>query len=113
MTRAGRTLADVPDGITWAALRSFVSHLDASSALVSEMHPDMAGWQGASRVPAMLADLYDLMAAFRAEFAQANGGKRRKPKPYPRPWARRKDEQRVGRDPIPIRDFEGWWNDGR
>lgn len=117
MTRAGATLDAVPALVPWTALRSFVAHLDSSSALVKETSPDRADWQGTARVPMILADIYDLLNVFRWQFETANTPKKkkkpRKPKPYQRPGVE-PDEKgtRVGRDPIPIRDFDEWWEGG-
>lgn len=115
MTRAGATLADVPSRIPWTALRSFAAHLDAGSALVKETNPDIAGWQGAERVPLMLADIYDALNALRWVVECANTPKKRRrpkrPKPYPRPGAK-DGARKVGSAPIPLRDFDAWWNGG-
>jgi hypothetical protein len=42
----------------------------------------------------------------------ARGTRRRprQPKPYPRPWAKGQGERRIGKDPIPIADFDKWWD---
>lgn len=117
MTRVGATLGDIPGRIGWTALRSFVEHLDASSATVKETDPEIADWQGPSRLPMILADIYDLLAVFRWQYATANTkkGKKKpkKPEPYERPGAKReKKGTRVGRDPIPVSQFDAWWNGG-
>lgn len=106
-------LHDVPARIPWTALRSFVAHLDASSALVREIHPDAAEWRGTESVQSILADIYDAIAGFQWSFAAAHRehGKPRKPKPYPRPGQKRKGAS-VGRDPIPISEFDEWWDGG-
>lgn len=117
MTRAGATLEDIPARIPWTALRSFATHLDAGSALVSEIRPELAGWQGDMRVPMILADMYDLIAMLRHDFDCANTpkkkGRPRKPAPYPRPGANETSVgQRIGKDAIPIKDFDEWWEGG-
>lgn len=113
MTRAGATLADIPARVPWTALRSFVTHLRDGSALVAELHPELSAWGTAWGAAAIAADLFDLVAALRYEFALANTpkGRRRpaKPRPYPRPGAK-DDVPRIGRDPIPIKDFDEWWD---
>lgn len=115
MTRAGATLAMVPDPISWNALRSFVTHLDQESAVYAELDPERAAWARCADVKTLLADIYDLVAAFRWEFCSANTPPRKarppKPRPYRRPGAK-DDRVRVGRDPIPIREFDDWWNEG-
>lgn len=115
ITRAGMTLDDVPGRMPWTALRSFVKHLDTSSALSKKVSPNTAGWQGADRVPMILADLIDAVNLFRWEFECANTPKKRRrprqPEPYPRPGVKKKDKK-IGKDPIPIREFDDWWSGG-
>ena len=117
MTRAGAKLSDVPSRVPWTALRSFATHLDASSALVSEMRPELAGWNGTKLVPAILADIYDAIGLLRYDFECANMPKKRarpkKPKPYPRPGAREaSDGTRIGSGAIPVGKFDEWWEGG-
>lgn len=113
MTKAGATLAMVPATISWCALRSFVTHLDGTSALVAELNPEAAAWSSPLGIKAAIADLYDLVAAFRWEFCAANTPrnrtKPRKPRPYARPGAR-DDVKRYGSDPIPLSEFDAWWD---
>ena len=115
MTRAGATLSDVPARIPWTALRSFVTHLGIDSALAAELHPEEAAWASPAKAASVLADLFDLVAAFRYEVALSNTQKGRRkpprPRPYPRPGAR-DDRVRIGRDPIPVREFDEWWEGG-
>ena len=61
----------------------------------------------------MLADIYDLIANFAVMYARAHsGGRTVKQVPrYPRPWEKG-DVQRIGRDPIPIEEFDSWYYGG-
>lgn len=69
----------------WSLTRSLIK--DPSTATAAAI----AGWEHpASTVWQLLADIYDLLA-------QANS--RRKPKPYPRPFDRRRT--RIGRAALP------------
>lgn len=115
MTRAGFTLEDVPSRVSFRALLSFVSHLGADSELVAELKPELAGWQGAQRVPMMLADVIDLLNNIGYMYASSHRGKGKpkpkQPRPYRRPVAK-DDSQKVGSDPIPIKDFDEWWESG-
>ena len=116
MTRAGFTLDDVPGRVPWRALAAFVGNLDASSAYVREVDPENARWLGTERIQSMLADLIDAVSVLDWHFCTANTekGKQkpRKPRPYPRPWARDDGRQRIGSGAIPIRDFDEWWDGG-
>ena len=112
---AGRELSDLGRSMTWNALRSFVEHLPKASALSRDLNPDSAEWFGTEKVQTMLADLIDAVNALRYEEGCAHtpkGKKRpRKPEPYPRPWARKRGRV-IGHDPIPIKDFDEWWEGG-
>lgn len=116
ITRAGMSFDDVPARLSWRALGVFVRHLDASSAYVREVEPERAPWLGTERIPSMLADLFDMVAVLDWHLVCANTprGKQRprRPKPYPRPWRAKDGGTRVGRDPIPVSDFNEWWNGG-
>lgn len=117
ITRAHLTLSDFPDRVGWDALYHFVRYLPADSALVSEMKPDIAGWQNGTRMPIIVADLYDLVSMWRYEWecsvTPKNRRKPKKPKPYPRPGADpHAGERHFGKDPIPVSDFDAWWKGG-
>lgn len=61
----------------------------------------------------MIADLYDLVAAYAVMYARAHSGGRtikNIPK-YPRPWAEA-DSKRIGSGAIPVRDFDTWYYGG-
>lgn len=108
------TLQDIPGRLPWTALESFVLHLGCDSALVGELSPEVAQWSSRWMTNCIIADLYDLVAAAKWENAtmHTEKGKRkpRKPTPYPRPGA--KEKKKIGKDPIPIRDFDDWWSGG-
>ena len=59
----------------------------------------------------MIADLYDTVTAFAYTFAKVYGGKGQKPKPYPRP-IESDDDNKFGKDPIPISEFNDWYYGG-
>ena len=109
MCRTGRSLREWM-GLGAAgvvALAHFARHLDADSATSRELST-YQGWDTTTKTNAMLADLYDGMAALLWTY-QAAHSKRKppKPKPYPRPWA--KHGKRLGRDPIRASEFDKWW----
>lgn len=112
MTRVGATLDDVPTRISWRALGNFVGNLGIDSAYVREVEPEVARWVAPESLRPMLADLFDLVAVLNRNVVAASSKHRpRKPKPYPRPGRQDKGTV-VGRDPIPIKDFDKWWNGG-
>lgn len=117
MTRTAYTLADVGGALPWPALRHFVLYLGSDSALWRETHPDeakLSAWEDGSMVAPMMADLFDVTAL--VAWATANRGAKHakpKPKPYPRPWAARTNERHYGSKPIPISEFDSWWESKR
>lgn len=115
LTRIGVSLYDMPAAMGWDDLRDFVTHLDASSALVSEMYPETAGWQGDQKLAMLLAHIADLLAGFSYSYAVSHmkkGGKKPSPpEPIDRPGVTKKKEKlKWGSDAIPIKDFDAWWN---
>lgn len=78
------------------------------------MYPEYAEWFAEGKTRAMLADIYDAISGLMFMFAKANTPKNKKkpkqPKPYPRPWIKDTDKYSIGRDPIPIKDFDSWWD---
>lgn len=115
LTRIGVSLYDIPDVISWADLRDFVSHLDASSALVAELDPDVAGWQGDEKVPMLLAHIADLLAGlsygYTISHMKKGTRKPQAPEPIPRPGVKpSRQTQHWGSDGIPMSEFDDWWD---
>lgn len=112
MTNTRYTLQDVGGALSWGALLHFVQFAPRTSALSRELNPvtDEERWAEGHATAALLADIYDLLNQLNENLV-ARGGNRRAThvKPYPRPWAKGKGERRIGRDPIPVADFEAWW----
>lgn len=118
MTLARRTIDDVGGTLSWRALLHFVGGLPPTSRLARELDPrleSLAPWLDGSMVAPLVADLIDCTNLARWEYATScvGRGQRRPrgPRAVPRPW--REDgggKRTIGRDPIPTRDFEGWWD---
>lgn len=118
LTRVGVSLYSIPNSfMSWADLRDFVQHLDAGAALVSEVDPESAGWQGTEKVPMLLAHIADLLAGLSYGYTLSHlkkGAKRPDaPTPIPRPGvsAPKTREQHWGSDAIPISKFNDWWDE--
>ena len=104
LTLTGYTLDDIGGALSWCALFSFIKHLPPSSAYVREMYPEEATWVNGWRNAAILADLWDLIAA-------AHTAEGRKAPRYPRPTTKKDNTQRLGAEPIAAGDFDRWWNE--
>lgn len=118
MTLTRFTLEDVGGALSWRALLHFVDGLGPTSALMRSMSPelgDMGPWLDGTVVAPLLADLIDCVNYLRWESASANVPKGktrpRRPKPVKRPCGMGGEgEKRIGRDPIPIGEFDTWWD---
>lgn len=113
LTKTRYSLDDVGERLSYRSLIAFIRHLPADSAYFREVEPDVAPWTDGRVTTALLADIYDLLNAFRGTYVNAHSKKKqRQLKPYPRPWLEDKSVKKVGKDPIPIKDFEKWWEGG-
>lgn len=96
----------------WGNIICLAHHIadDPASFVWREEHKDESNYRDALQANALLADLYDQLAALAYMYAVAHKGNPRKPKRYPRPWS--KDTQRIGRGAIPISQFDAWYYGG-
>jgi hypothetical protein len=118
MTMAHMTLDDMGGALSLRALRSFVRRLGPGSELWRETHDesdDWLPWLDGTMVAPMLVSLLDSLNLQRWEYALScttkGRTKPRKPKPTSVPW--RDDasrERHIGHDPIPISEFDQWWD---
>ena len=104
MCRLGLRFEDSP-AIGWDCVLVFVRHLDSRSAVYRAQHPEEAAFASPLKQSAILADLFDAIRALEYTFVLAN------PSKYKRPGV---DEgvQRIGRDAIPIAEFNDWYYGG-
>lgn len=115
MTRVHTSLYACPNDYTWRDVLDFVYHLDASSALVSELHPEIAGWQGDQKIPMLLAQIADELAFLRYEYDITHIKKGAKKPPQPqrieRPGVKNQNhDQHFGAEAIPVSEFNEWWD---
>lgn len=117
MTLAGYTLGDVGGRLPWGSFANFVEHLPPTSAYRRELAEeagdgDMLPWIDGTLVAPVLASIADEVGIFAWQHACANRGKGPRP-PRPktarRPWDRTNDVRRYGSDPMPISEFDTWW----
>lgn len=77
-----------------------------------ELEPELSLWSSGFRLADILADVFDELQAIQGTVVNAHSKKKaRRFKPYPRPWLKPKT-QHFGKDPIPIKDFDDWWEGG-
>lgn len=110
MTLLGMPFEKAAYSFGWGNLRDFAANLPQTSATYRAINGDLARFGSPIKQSAILADVYDAVNAFAFMFAKAHGGKGQRPKPYPRPGV--DDGQKLGSDPIPIKDFNDWYYGG-
>lgn len=94
----------------WGNLFDFANNLPQGCATARALHPKEYQYASPIGNAAMIADVYDAVTAFAYMYAKANGGKAKRPEPYPRPWANK--SKNLGSKPIPIKDFNEWYYGG-
>lgn len=110
MTLLGMPFEQAAYSFGWGNLRDFANNLSQTSATYRALYGETAAFGNNIKQSAILADIYDALMSFAFMFAKAHGGKGQKPKPYPRPGAQ--GDERIGKDPIPIKDFNDWYYGG-
>ena len=109
MISTGHSLDDVGSGLSWAALGSFLHNLGPDSATARELDPDMAIWSSSAKTNAILADIFDMLAQINANLVAIGSHKTsKKPKPYPRPGDKEKQEKRIGKNALPANELDLW-----
>ena len=84
---------------------------DTGSYTFKAKHPELGQFATTLQTNAMLADIYDLIAAFATMYKAVHSKSRpHDPQRYPRPWI--EDSEKIGKDPIPVRDFDAWYYGG-
>lgn len=110
MTRTRYLLEDLGGALSESALLVFIKYLPPDSALKREMDEDVS-WLAGMRTDMLLASICDQLAQLQYVYIRSHGGKAKKPKPIPRPGVK-DGTRKVGRDPIPIKDFDRWYYGG-
>lgn len=118
MTRTGRTLGELGAGLSAGSLQAFLLWLPQDSATWRDEHQDRADeaeWAGSSYTQQLLAGISDTLSMLAWEFSQVNSKhdlRRYIPQPIPRPGVVDDRHVSYGRDPIPVAEFDSWWQGG-
>lgn len=102
---AGWSLDDLGVTLSWRDLQVLVDRWQTLPGTAT-----CAAVQGKEhwiQTDVLLAELVDLIASGNWQ----RGGNKHAPKPkrFPRPWEKA-NAQKLGADPIPISEFDNWWN---
>lgn len=112
LRKTGHELNDIGSTLSWGALSSFVTNLEADSATAREMEPELAGWASVAKTNAILADIFDLLAAINANLKTLGSGTRAKtPEKYPRPQKKKKDK--IFTSSLPMAEMREWIEERR
>lgn len=90
------------DGLTWRDLQAIVNHAEPGGPLANSL-----GYVWTTD-GYMLANIYDMLAE--ANWQRAGKSSDPHPKPIRRPNEIRDDEKSFGYDPIPLSEFNDWWD---
>lgn len=90
------------EAFTWGDLYDFVTNMSLDSALARELNGGSVVWTLTDHLLATIAD------ALHGANWQRGGGKGIRPKPIERPGE--KSGTSLGSAPIPISEFDNWWN---
>lgn len=95
------------DRLTWRDLYVVIHRAGPRSALMREVQPELSAWASGLVLADLLAHAVDLLAG--GNWQRAGKKTAPKPKPIPRP-GRKAESTKYGSDPIPVKDFDDWWN---
>ena len=117
LTATGYTLDDVGGRLPLRALANFVRHLPVTSATKRELDgltAEQDDWVQGRVLSELMAILIDEIRGLEWMYESAHSKSRiRRPKRIPTPWST--DEElgvrRYGKDPIPVKDFDAWWDE--
>lgn len=93
--------------LSWRDLYVIVHSLGPSSALMRKVQPELAAWASGMVLADLLAHAVDLLAG--GNWQRAGKRTAPKPKPIPRP-GKQAESTKYGSEPIPVKDFDNWWN---
>lgn len=106
LTRTHFQLDDVGGVLSWNALNSFLKCLGDDSMTVRAAGK-ATGWSNTLKTNEILADIYDLLTVIHTDIC-ALGGKKVKPKPYPRPNDKDNNVRHIGSNPLPYDELREW-----
>jgi hypothetical protein len=115
LLKVGYELDDIGGALSWGALDSFIRNLSLNSATMRELNPELARWDTQLQTNAILADIYDMLAALNYNvLCMASKQKPQQPKPYPRPNQKEDDNRKkIGKGALPVAELSEWFEQRR
>ena len=118
MTMTCYTMDDVGGRLPVGSLAHFVQNLPPESATMRSLHPDDAervAWMRGAATAQLVACLIDEVRGLQWMYASAHSrGSVRRPRQFRTPWDDGEDTGvvRMGSNPIPISEFDKWFDGG-
>lgn len=97
------------DRLSWRDLWVVVTQAPPGSAIHRAVEPEKAAWASGELDAWFLAAQVDLLAA--GNWQRQGKNNARKPEPIQRPGEKKKGTV-LGADPIPVSEFDAWWDAG-
>lgn len=98
--------------VGWDAVVNWARHLGSDSKTFASLNPEYSSFGSRLKTNILLADIYDAIMYFAWMYACSHREKGTlnplRPKRYPRPGIK-DDDVHIGKDPIPIKDFDSWY----
>lgn len=107
MTKTRYMLSDVGAALPWPSFISFIKNLPPTSALHRAQDFETWAFESGYILPYQMANLIDTLEALRYSLA----GITQDIIPSYRPHQEKPRSGKFGADPIPISDFDSWWNE--
>ena len=108
MTRTRWTLDDLGEGLSERALLSFMKHLPPESATMHAVEPDMGGWSRTDMLLARICEAIEQLLWVEVSKSTKKSRRPKMPERIQRPGVA-SEKKKVGRDGIPIEDFDLWY----
>jgi hypothetical protein len=113
LKKTGHEINDIGDTLSWGALSSFVSNMEADSATVREIEPELSGWSSVAKTNAILADIFDVLSAINSNLKAIGSGTRAKsPEKYPRP-KKKTEKNKIFKSSMPMAEMRAWIEERR
>lgn len=106
LLKSGFTLADIPERVTWRAVKARFEHASQGDALYLALHGDAVKWSDQEHLTAILVDLAALLVWFKTEDGQNN---KNRPKKIPRPGVEIIPDGVSLGSGVPVEEFADRW----
>jgi len=109
MTRTRFTLDDLGGGLSARALLAFLRHLPPESASCAEIDGADGGWSRSDMLLARTCEAVEALLWVTACKGARRSSWPKRPERIARPGVSPDEGRRIGRDPIPISEFDSWY----